>query len=359
MIDRFGTPYTESLHVVERYRLIDYEAAKEAQDRAAREWPRIPGNLDPNYRGKGLQLAFTVEDPAFSPCPGRRPSPICAPRARPGGTYLRENCSTTMTPITTPTRTLTCRRRTSRIFEISIGRRKAGDRQAAMFQFSANAKAKYLLGGILSAAILGAPALGAGNSSSALPNFDGRWARVGMDPELMASGPKPLVNLRRPMDDHTSTGAAIRFLWSAITTIPFSSRLPPSGKQGRRAFGRREDQSRPLQSMCALFAALCFHDSARRAVRSEERRNRHSVSAGRSNPPCADECRASPQGDPSAMGDSVGHYEGDTLVIDMVGVRSDGSPWWTVTARRRARPYILSTLPAHRLSYPRKGDDPS
>jgi hypothetical protein len=69
MIDRFGTPYTESLHVVERYRLIDYEAAKEAQDRAAKEWPRIPGGLDPNYRGKGLQLAFTVEDPGVFTMP--------------------------------------------------------------------------------------------------------------------------------------------------------------------------------------------------------------------------------------------------------------------------------------------------
>ena len=29
MVDQFGTPYTTALHVVERYRLIDYEAAKE------------------------------------------------------------------------------------------------------------------------------------------------------------------------------------------------------------------------------------------------------------------------------------------------------------------------------------------
>jgi hypothetical protein len=62
MVDRFGTPYTQALHVVERYRLLDYEAAKEAQDRAAKEWPRVGGNVDPNYRGKGLQLEFTVED---------------------------------------------------------------------------------------------------------------------------------------------------------------------------------------------------------------------------------------------------------------------------------------------------------
>jgi len=62
-IDRLGTPYTESLHVVERYRLLDYEAAKAAMDLAEKEWPRVgAGAIDPNYRGKGVQLEFTVED---------------------------------------------------------------------------------------------------------------------------------------------------------------------------------------------------------------------------------------------------------------------------------------------------------
>jgi hypothetical protein len=63
MVDRFGTPYTEALHVVERYRLLDYEAAKEAQERAQKEWPLVAAyGVDPNYKGKGLQLEFTVED---------------------------------------------------------------------------------------------------------------------------------------------------------------------------------------------------------------------------------------------------------------------------------------------------------
>jgi len=61
-IDRFGTPYTQALHVVERYRLLDFEATKEALARADKEWPRAGGAIDPNYRGKGLQLEFTVED---------------------------------------------------------------------------------------------------------------------------------------------------------------------------------------------------------------------------------------------------------------------------------------------------------
>jgi hypothetical protein len=62
MTDRFGTPYTQALHVVERYRLIDYEAARDAQALAEKEWPRVGDNIDRTYRGKGLQLEFNVED---------------------------------------------------------------------------------------------------------------------------------------------------------------------------------------------------------------------------------------------------------------------------------------------------------
>jgi hypothetical protein len=41
MVDMYGTPYTKALHVVERYRLIDYEAAKEAQERNGKELHRV------------------------------------------------------------------------------------------------------------------------------------------------------------------------------------------------------------------------------------------------------------------------------------------------------------------------------
>jgi hypothetical protein len=63
MIDRLGTPYTEALHVVERYRLIDYETAVEAQARGFKEWNSSQAYaVDPDYKGKGMQLEFTVED---------------------------------------------------------------------------------------------------------------------------------------------------------------------------------------------------------------------------------------------------------------------------------------------------------
>ena len=62
MIDLYGTPYTEKLHVVERYRLLDYEDAKEGLERDAKENQRPPVGIDRNYRGKHLQIYFTVED---------------------------------------------------------------------------------------------------------------------------------------------------------------------------------------------------------------------------------------------------------------------------------------------------------
>jgi hypothetical protein len=63
MVDLYGTPYSKDIHVVERYRLVDYEAAKDGIERDAKENRRIPGMRDPNYRGKYLQLEYTVDDP--------------------------------------------------------------------------------------------------------------------------------------------------------------------------------------------------------------------------------------------------------------------------------------------------------
>ena len=51
MVDWFGTPYTELLHVVERYQLIDYQAALKAQERAGNDLFRIPGAPTPIHGG--------------------------------------------------------------------------------------------------------------------------------------------------------------------------------------------------------------------------------------------------------------------------------------------------------------------
>src|SRR5215472_10121218 len=62
MLDLFGTPYTEKLHVVERYRLLDSDAAKGTLERAAKELWRPAGPFAPNYADKYLQVDFTIDD---------------------------------------------------------------------------------------------------------------------------------------------------------------------------------------------------------------------------------------------------------------------------------------------------------
>jgi hypothetical protein len=61
MIDLYGTPYTRALHVVERYRLLDYDEAKEGLERDAKE-NFLAAAYKPNPKAKYLQVKFTVED---------------------------------------------------------------------------------------------------------------------------------------------------------------------------------------------------------------------------------------------------------------------------------------------------------
>jgi hypothetical protein len=67
VIDQAGSPYSEALHVVERYRLIDNDAARQALERNIEaNGPPLTqqaAGVDLNYKGKGLRVEFTVEDP--------------------------------------------------------------------------------------------------------------------------------------------------------------------------------------------------------------------------------------------------------------------------------------------------------
>ena len=103
MADVYGTPYTQHLHVVERYRLIDYQATKEAEARSRKENLFVFFNdsglsPDQNYRGRGLQLEFTVQDEGAFTMPwsatvtyqhamGEWPENVCAENTRRTGAY--------------------------------------------------------------------------------------------------------------------------------------------------------------------------------------------------------------------------------------------------------------------------------
>lgn len=105
-VDRNGTPHSEALHVVERYRRIDGQSAREAvlrheslyssdnmtsADRESRQYGRGPVNPDPEL--DGLQVEITVEDQGvftepwsalvtYRPSTGGWPEAVCAENPR-------------------------------------------------------------------------------------------------------------------------------------------------------------------------------------------------------------------------------------------------------------------------------------
>jgi hypothetical protein len=89
MQDLFGTPYTDKLHIVERYRLRDYEDVKDAIERNKKENWMFIGDVWSQHRGKFLQVQVTVEDKGvftapftatltYVPNPGPLQESICA-----------------------------------------------------------------------------------------------------------------------------------------------------------------------------------------------------------------------------------------------------------------------------------------
>ena len=93
MIDLFGTPYTKALHMVERYRLRDYDDVKDAIERNKKENWLFAGDVFSGHRGKFLQLELTIEDKGvftmpwtstltYVPGPSTWPEVVCAENPR-------------------------------------------------------------------------------------------------------------------------------------------------------------------------------------------------------------------------------------------------------------------------------------
>jgi hypothetical protein len=89
MLDLFGTPYTKSLHIVERYRMREYDDVKDAIERNKKENWLFNGDVFSNHRGKFLQLHVTIEDEGvfttpwtatltYVPGPDVMPEAVCA-----------------------------------------------------------------------------------------------------------------------------------------------------------------------------------------------------------------------------------------------------------------------------------------
>ncbi len=107
MVDRYGTPFSPALHVIERYRLIDGRTARDLQQKHESAYfgagrsspPNNPygrGDIDPDPTKPGLQAEITVEDPETFTTPwsasvtyrrvqGTWPEAVCAENTRGSG----------------------------------------------------------------------------------------------------------------------------------------------------------------------------------------------------------------------------------------------------------------------------------
>jgi hypothetical protein len=106
MIDRYGTPFSAALHVIERYRLIDGAMARDLQRRHERTYlggGSSPfanaygrGDIDSDTTKPGLQIEINVDDPGvfttswsavitYRPAQGKWPEAVCAENTQGSG----------------------------------------------------------------------------------------------------------------------------------------------------------------------------------------------------------------------------------------------------------------------------------
>ena len=96
MVDRYGTPFSPALHVIERFRLIDGQAAKAAVEQSEKKNFRFRWvDLDPGPQDKGLQIQFTVEDDGVFTTPWS----ASVTHLRSNGKWLESVCAENPNPL--------------------------------------------------------------------------------------------------------------------------------------------------------------------------------------------------------------------------------------------------------------------
>jgi hypothetical protein len=174
----------------------------------------------------------------------------------------------------------------------------------------------------MSVALLVLPASGA-EAASAIPDFSGTWGRNAFNFEPPASGPGPIANLRRVGEDasrYIMGGDPVPLVGDYRNPI-----LKPQTAEIVKRMGEFSASGHDIpdpSNQCAIYSPpfllqmqqrveilqmkdhitfLYSQDDQVRQVRLNERHPAHVA--------------------PSPMGDAIGHYEGDTLVVDTVGIK--------------------------------------
>jgi hypothetical protein len=168
------------------------------------------------------------------------------------------------------------------------------------------------------AAVAAAPVSGqAARGGGSVPDLSGIWAHPWLPGyEALSSGPTALVNLARTPDGRSIQTQLVGDYKNPILKPEASETVRKMGEQSTAHFGfhnpRNQCWPNGLPFLLSSNGLQIFDRGDHLTMIYREDHQLRTVRMDASHP-------ANPK--PSYYGDSVGHYEGDTLVIDTVGIK--------------------------------------
>ncbi len=175
---------------------------------------------------------------------------------------------------------------------------------------------KYaLIAGALLVAMLAPSVLAADDVT--VPDFSGMWGRNSFDAERLLSGPAPLTNLKRLKDGTIDINALVGDYNNPILKPAAAEVVKKKGE-----YSLTGDAFPDPSNHCAPYSPPYLF-TRQLGMQMLQEKNQVTILYNQDDQVRRVRLNASHPArvTPSAMGDSVGHYEGGTLVVDTIGVK--------------------------------------
>jgi hypothetical protein len=178
-------------------------------------------------------------------------------------------------------------------------------------------KRQVLLFSTITVLMLTQPTFAADGASGML---EVRWGKNAFNFEGMPSGPQPLRNLNRLANGKANARQLVGDYRNPILTPEAAAVVKQKGELAiaGKGFPNAQDQCRPMAPPFALAMQLGFmmmlNKDGNITIVYDQNMNIRRIRMNGTHPETLV---------PSSMGDSVGHWDGDVLVIDTVAIKTD------------------------------------